>query len=163
MMLPASAQWRAHSCITSRAEFCGKASNHPGDSALLQPVFGTLKLLAFPKTKTTFEREEISDYQWDSGKYDGAADGNWENCEVPRCLLWRGLSFIVLCTLFLVSPSVNVSFFPYYMAGYLLDRPCIYLLLPHYFWNYHAYMNSMHAHIKIWFSPINLSLLTRRT
>ena len=33
----------------------------------------------FPKLKITFEREEISDPRGDSGKYDGAADGGWEN------------------------------------------------------------------------------------
>ena len=47
--------------------FC-ETSNHPDDSAPLQPRFGTLWLLAFPKTKITFEREEISDHWWDSGK-----------------------------------------------------------------------------------------------
>ena len=31
--------------------FFGKTSNHPGDSAPLQPRFGALRLLAFPKTK----------------------------------------------------------------------------------------------------------------
>ena len=46
----------------------------------LQPRCATLWLLAFPKTKITFEREQISDHQWDSGKYDGAGDGYWENC-----------------------------------------------------------------------------------
>ena len=40
-----------------------ETSNHPGDSAPLQPRFGILQLLAFPKTEITFEREEISDYQ----------------------------------------------------------------------------------------------------
>ena len=30
---------------------------------LLQPRFGALRLLAFPKTKITFEREEISDHR----------------------------------------------------------------------------------------------------
>ena len=60
--LAVSSQQRAHSCITSHADFFGKTSNHPGDSALLQPRSGTLQLLAFPKTKITFEREEISDY-----------------------------------------------------------------------------------------------------
>ena len=69
----------AHSCIMYHAEFFGKTSNHPGDSFPLQPRFGTLRLLAFPKTKITFEREEISDHQWNSGKYDRAADGDWEN------------------------------------------------------------------------------------
>ena len=39
----------------------GETSNHPGDSAPLQPRFGALQLLAFPQTKITFEREEISD------------------------------------------------------------------------------------------------------
>ena len=34
----------------------------------------------FSKTTITFEREEISDPQRDLGKYDGAANGNWENC-----------------------------------------------------------------------------------
>ena len=42
----------------------------------LQPRFGALHLLA----EITFEREEISDRQWDSENYGGAADGNWENC-----------------------------------------------------------------------------------
>ena len=57
----------------------------------LQPRFGALWLLAFPQTIITFEREEISDHRWDSGKYDQAADRLGELCEVPRCLLWRGL------------------------------------------------------------------------
>ena len=47
--LAASSQQCAHSCITSHAEFFDAASNHPGDSAPLQPRFGTLWLLAFPK------------------------------------------------------------------------------------------------------------------
>ena len=54
-------------CITSHAEFFGKTSNHPGDSAPLQPRFGALCLKAVPQTKITFEREEISDCR-DSGK-----------------------------------------------------------------------------------------------
>ena len=40
----------------------GETSNHPGDSAPLQPRFGALQLLAFPQTKITFEKEEISDH-----------------------------------------------------------------------------------------------------
>ena len=39
----------------------GETSNHQCDSAPLQPRFGTLRILAFPKPKITFEREEISD------------------------------------------------------------------------------------------------------
>ena len=78
--LAASSQQCTHSFITSLAEIFGKISNHPGDSASLQPRFGALRLLTFPKFKITFEREEISDRQWDSGKYDEAADGDWKNC-----------------------------------------------------------------------------------
>ena len=59
--LVASSQQCAHSHITNPAEFFGKTSNHPGDSAPLQPRFVTLWLLAFPKTKITFETEKISD------------------------------------------------------------------------------------------------------
>ena len=54
----------------SHAEVFGDTSNHPGDSVPLQPRFGALRHLAFPKTKIIFERDEIS------GKYDGTADGD---------------------------------------------------------------------------------------
>ena len=53
--LAASSRQLTHSCIMSRAEFF--------DSAPLQPRFGVLQLLAFPKTKIAFEREEISDHK----------------------------------------------------------------------------------------------------
>ena len=66
----------AHSWITPHAEFFGDTSHHPGDLAPAQPRFGALWLLAFPKTKITCEKEEISDHRWDSGKCNGAADGN---------------------------------------------------------------------------------------
>ena len=85
-------------------QFFDKTSNHPGDSAPLQPRFGALPLLAFPKTKITFEREQISDCQWDSGKYDGTADSNWENCVRSQGARFEGdWGVIVLCTVFLVS------------------------------------------------------------
>ena len=58
----AAASRHVHSCITSPAAVLGEMSNHPGDSAPLQPRFGAQPLLAFPQTKITFEREEISDH-----------------------------------------------------------------------------------------------------
>ena len=82
--------------------------NNSGDSALLKPRFGALWLVAFPKTKITFEREEISDYGWDSGKYDRALDGDWENCVRSQGAYFEG-DWGVLCTMFLVSFSINVS------------------------------------------------------
>ena len=114
----APSSWQCtQSHILSHKDFFGETSNHPGDSAVLQPRFGALQLLAFPKSKITFQREEISDSQWNSGKYDVAADGDWENCEVLGCLLWRGLRHH--------CPMYNVSYiffnkclyFSYYMAG----------------------------------------------
>ena len=102
--LAASSQQRMHSCMMSCAEFFGEISNHPGDSAILQPRFGALRLLAFPKTKITFEREEISDCQWDSGKYNRAADGDWENCVRSQGAYFEeDWDVIVLCKMFLVS------------------------------------------------------------
>ena len=50
--LAASSEQHARSCITSQAEFFGETSNHPGDSAPLQPRFGALQLLAFPRLKS---------------------------------------------------------------------------------------------------------------
>ena len=62
-----------------------QVTQHP-----LQPRFGALWLLAFPKTKITYEGEEISDHQWDSGKYDKAANGNWENCVRSQGACFKG-------------------------------------------------------------------------
>ena len=92
-------------------QFFGKISNHPGDSAPLQPRFGSLRLLAFPKTNITFEREEILDHQWDSGKYDGTADDNWEDCMRSQGAYFEGnWGIIVLCTVFfyLVASLINL-------------------------------------------------------
>ena len=94
----------------------------------LQPRFGALQLLAFPKTKMIFEREEISDRRWDSGKYHGAAHGDWETCVRSQGAYIEGdWGIIVLCTIFLVSCIIlnKCLYFSYYMVGYFLDRPHI--------------------------------------
>ena len=94
---------------------------------VLQPRFGALQLLAFPKTKITFEREEIWDCWWDSGKYDGAADGDWENCVRSQGAYFEGdWGVTVLCTIFPVSCIFfNKCLFFILLAGYFLDRLCI--------------------------------------
>ena len=114
-------------CITSCAEVFGETSNHPGDSASLQPRFDTLRLLDFPKIKITFEREGISDHQWDSGKYDRAADGDWNCVRSQGAYLEGDWSIIVLYTMFLVSCIFfnKCLYVAYYMAEYILDRPSI--------------------------------------
>ena len=116
--------WWAASSQHILCRVFGETSNHPGDSALLQLRFGALWLLAFAKTKITFEREKISGHWWDSGKI---WQGSWwrlgELREVPRCLLCRELRHH--------CPMYNVSciffskrlYFSWYMAGYFLDRP----------------------------------------
>ena len=109
-----SSQQSACSHITSHEEFFCETSNHPGDSATLQPRFGVPWLLAFPKTRITFEREVISDHWWNSGKYDGAADGIGRTVWGPKVPTLKGteasLSY-VQCFLYLVSSSINVSIF----------------------------------------------------
>ena len=122
----AASSWQcALSCIMYHAEFFGKTSNHPGDPAPLQPRSGALWLLAFPKTKVTLEREEISDHQCDSGQYNWAADGNWENCVRSQSAYFEGAWGVI--TMFLVSCTFfsKCLYFSYYMAGHLPDRPCI--------------------------------------
>ena len=102
----AASSWQcARSCIThaSHAEYFGETSNHPGDSAPLQPWSGALGLLAFPKSKSLL-KGKISDHRWNSGKYDGAADGDGENCMRSQGAYFEGdWGVIVLCTVFLVS------------------------------------------------------------
>jgi hypothetical protein len=47
--------------LSYRLFFGGKASHHPGLSALLQPMFGFLRLPAFPKAKIAFENDEVNE------------------------------------------------------------------------------------------------------
>ena len=112
--LAASSRQHAHSCIMSHAGFFGETSNHPSDSAPLQPRFGTLRLLAFPKTKITFGREEISDHRWDSGKYNGVADateGTVWGLRVPTLKGTKLSLSYVHSFLYLLSSLINVSIF----------------------------------------------------
>ena len=121
----------AHALCLMQSVFV-KTSNHPGDSASLQPKFGTLQLLTFPKTKIIFEREEISDHRWDSGKYNGAADGDWENCVWSQGAYFEGDWGTVLGAMLLVSCifSNKCLYISCYMAGYILDRPYTYIFFP---------------------------------
>ena len=101
----------------------------PGDSAPLQPRFGALWLLAFPKTKIAFVREEIPDCLWDSGKCDGAADGDWENCVRSQEAYFKGIEVslsYVQCFLYLVPSSINVSII---VHGSILSGQTLHILL----------------------------------
>ena len=86
----------------------------------LQPTFGALWLLALPKIKITFEREEISDHWWNSGKYNGTGDGDLENCVRFQGAYVEGdWGITVLCTMFLISCIFfhKCLYFSYYKAG----------------------------------------------
>ena len=81
--------WQLHHNTSSHAsqlmQFFCKTSNHLCDSAPLQPRYGALWFLAFPKTKITSEREEISVYRRDSKKFRHRAaddDSNNRFCRV---------------------------------------------------------------------------------
>ena len=95
------------------------------------PHFVPCDFWLFPKLKSPLKGKMVSpsDHWWDSGKYDRAANGNWENCVRSQGAYFEGGgAIIVLCTMFLLSYIFfrKCLYFSYYMAGYLLDRPCIY-------------------------------------
>ena len=123
----ASSRQHTHSCVMSLAEFIGESSNHPGDSAPLQPRFGALQLLDFLKTKIAYEREEISDCQWDSGKYNVTAYGDCENYVRSQGTTFEGeWGITVLCTVFLVSClffNKCLYFWPWLMAQWIKCKP----------------------------------------
>ena len=125
LWLTASSRQPARSCIMSCSEIFGKTSNHPGDSDPLEPRIDALWLLAFPKTKITFEREEIqtiSEIQENmTGQLMAIGRTLWDSSMPTLKGIEASLSY-VQCFLYLESSSINVSF-SYYMSGYFLDRP----------------------------------------
>ena len=136
LQLWVTGDWQLHNDNTPThashlVQFLGKTSIYPGDSAPLQPRFGALWLLTFPKIKITFKREEISDHSWDSGKYDRAADGDWENSVRSQGTCLEGdWGIIVLCTMFLVSCiSFNKCLYTFILHGWGPSGQTIYILL----------------------------------
>ena len=60
--LAASSRQHTCLCITSHAQFFGKTSNHPGDSAPPTVQIWHPATFGFSQSEITFEREEISDH-----------------------------------------------------------------------------------------------------
>ena len=106
--LAASSQQHTRSCITLRAVFWQNTKSSKWCSPL-QPRFGTLWFLAFPKTEITFEREEIFQENV-TGQLMVIGRTVWG----PKGPTLKGteasLSY-VQCFLHLVSSSINVSIF----------------------------------------------------
>ena len=161
--LAAISEQYIQSCSMSPVEYFGKTSNHPGDSALLHSRFGALWLLAFLKTKIIFESREILDHWWGSGKFNGAADGNLENCMSSQGAYFEGGWGIVLCTMFLVSCIISNKCicFSYYISGYILDNKLfihIYYMLLYIIYNtcYISYIVNSAGESHLYFIPLQL-------
>ena len=111
--LAASTQQHTCSCIMSFTEFFGETSNHPGYSAPLQPRFGILWLLAFPKTKVTFKREEIQTIDEIQGNTTGQLVVVERTVWGPKVPTLKGPEASLSCVqyfLYLVS-SINACIF----------------------------------------------------
>ena len=76
-----------------------------------RPDLASCDFWLFPKLKSPLKGKKFQTVN----KIQENTMGSWwwlgELCEVTRCVLWRGLRFPYLCTLFLVSSSINVSIF----------------------------------------------------
>ena len=113
LQLWATGDWQFHhnnapTHASHLIQFFGETSNHPGDSAPLQPRCGALWLLPFPKIKITFEREAISDHWWDSvnttgqlRSQDAYFEGDW-----GVIVLWT--TFLVSCIFFSKVSVVHI-------------------------------------------------------
>ena len=106
--LAASSQQHTH--YASRlVQFFGETSNHPHDSAPYSPDLVPWDFGLFPNLKSPLKGNRSS---MRFTKIWQAADGDWENCVKSQGAYFEGdWGIIVLCTMFLVSSSVNVSIF----------------------------------------------------
>ena len=112
--LAASSEQCTLLCITCHAEFFGKTSNHPSDSALLQSRFHTLRLLAFLKSKVIFERKEIQPVDEIQENMTGqlmAIGRTMWGPKVPTLKVTEASLSYVQCFLYFVSSSINFSIF----------------------------------------------------
>ena len=145
----------AHSCITSCVVFWQNIKSprwlRPSTAQIWHPV--------------TYGFSQNWNHLWKGSnfrpqiRFRKIQRGSWwqlgELCEVPRCLLWRGVRckcpvYNFSCILYLLQKSL---YFPYYMAGYLLDRPHAYIYIYTHVCIYkcvykHTYMKDMYAHNK---------------
>ena len=126
--LAASSWQHAHSCIKSCAEFFGKTSNHPGNSAPYSPDWVPSDLFClFPKLKSLLKGKRfqtVNEIQANMTRQPMAIGRIVWGPKVPTLKGTEVSLSYVQCFLYLVSSSINVCF-SHDMAGCLLDRPCI--------------------------------------
>ena len=112
--LAAASQQCAHSCITSHAEVFDKTSHHPGDSACLQPRFGALWLLLFPKLKSPLKGKRFHTVDEIKENTMGQLMATGRTVWGPKVPTLKGTEASlshVQCFLYLVSSSINVSIY----------------------------------------------------
>ena len=112
--LAASSRQCAHSCSMSHSESFGQTSNHPGDSALLQPRFGTLRLLAFLKRKDHLWGKRFQTFDEIQENMTGWLMAVGKTVSGPQVPALKGteasLSYVQYF-LYLISSSINVCIF----------------------------------------------------
>ena len=106
--LAASSGQHACSCITSHAECFGKKHQITQVTQhLLQPDLVAHDFWFFPKLKSPLKGKGFQTVNEIQVNTAGQLMAIEKPCEVPRCLLWRGLRHC--CTMYNVSSSINVS------------------------------------------------------
>ena len=87
--LEGSLRHHDYSCITCHAIFLRNIKSPRGLSPFIDKIC-TMQLVAFPKTRITSVREEISDHRWDSGNTTGQLMGTGRTVWGPNVLIWKG-------------------------------------------------------------------------
>ena len=126
--LAASSRQCARSCIRSHAEFLVQHQITQVAQPPYNPDLVPCDFWLFPKLKSPLKGkifQTVSEIQENTM---GQLMVTGRLCEVPRCLLWRGLRRH--CSIYSVSCIFfsKCVYFSYYEVGYLLDRQyvCVY-------------------------------------
>ena len=122
----AASSWQCtRSCITSRAQFFGETWHPPGDSAPYSPDLVSCDFWLFPKLKSPLKgkRFQTVDEIQENMMEQLMATGRTVWGPKVRALKRTEVSLsCVQCSYIFLNKCLH---FPYYMAGYILDRPCI--------------------------------------
>ena len=166
-----SSRQHTHSYITSRAGFFGKISNHTGDSAPLQPRFGALRLLAFPKLKSPLKGKRFQTIDEIQENTTGQLMASGRTVWGPKVPTLKGTEASLSyeqCFLYLVSSSVNVSIFHttwldtfwIYLVFFTRKLSRIYLLLA---WLYEYTLEFSYTWVKLSFILTKESCFTYKS
>ena len=108
-------------CTASPESFFGKYQITQVTQASYCPDLESCDIWLFPKLESPLKGKRFQTISENQEYTIGAADGD-QNCVRSQGAYFEGdWGIIVLYTMFLVS-LINVSYFSYYMTGYLLDR-----------------------------------------